>query len=862
MPKLVIDEMEIEVPKGTKVIAAAEKLGIVIPRFCYHEALGSVGACRMCAVKFVQGPFKGVQMSCMIDAQDGMVVSTTDEEAVAFRKQVIEWLMMNHPHDCPVCDEGGQCLLQDETVSGGHGIRRYPGPKRTYRDQYLGPFVQHEMNRCIHCYRCSRFYQGFAGYRDLGAMQIANRVYFGRFKDGQLESPFHGNLVDLCPVGVYTDKTARFQLRRWDLERSSSLCLQCSLGCNTIANARYRALMRVEGRFNKEVNGYFICDRGRFGFSYTNGGADHRQRPWWARVDSDEVPFGQAMGAASQKIQQIVEAHGRNALACVGSSRSSLETQTLLKRFCKAGDFPEPVYFLDPSRARKTKASVSRLENDLAVSLREIEGADFILAVGVDPIHEAPMLALAMRQANRNGAPVALIDPRPVTLPLDFDHIPVAPSKIADCLGSLIKGALDEKDLATLGEEARAYYGNLPAPAVDGRWTDLIGELAQKLRAARNPVIVCGTDVVREGTPELSADHALALRKVKGAGGLFYVLPGANSFSGALLGSSERPSLAEVLEGIENDTVKALIVVETDPFGCFPDRARLEEAALKLELLMVLDYLPTETVRRAHLFLPVTTHYETGSSFINQEGRIQFAEPATMTGTPLYGEHPPRVHRDHVPGGEARAAWFVLAELARALPLPEHEIAVPVGTVLEVRRTLEPIPRTETFRPGKDFPSDFLLSFVAEEMPAMGELPGEYPLDGLRVRLAKGGKGLFSPAVSHESKTLPPQSFEIVLTDRLYGTEELSSYADTLQPVVEDPCLFVHPKDASQWGVSEGDILSLLMDGGSLDVPVRLKENMAPGVMVLPRHRRLAWQKIKSSPVLLPPDRIRKKDAS
>ena len=160
MPRLIIDDLEVDVPKGTKVIDAAERLGIIIPRFCYHEALGSVGACRMCAVKFIQGPFKGVQMSCMIDAQDGMVVSTTDEEAVQFRQRVIELLMMNHPLDCPVCDEGGQCLLQDETVSGGHAIRRYRGKKRTYRDQYLGPYIQHEMNRCIHCYRCSQVLPG------------------------------------------------------------------------------------------------------------------------------------------------------------------------------------------------------------------------------------------------------------------------------------------------------------------------------------------------------------------------------------------------------------------------------------------------------------------------------------------------------------------------------------------------------------------------------------------------------------------------------------------------------------------------------------------------------------------------------
>ena len=291
MPKIIIDDREVEVPDGTKVIEAAELLGIMVPRFCYHPALGSVGACRVCAVKFLEGPFKGVQMSCMIDAKDGMIISTTDEEATEFRQYVIEWLMLHHPHDCPVCDEGGHCLLQDMTISGGHGIRRYLGLKRTYHDQYLGPLVQHEMNRCIHCYRCSRFYQEFAGYRDLGVMQSANRTFFGRYEDGILESPFTGNLSDICPTGVYTDKPSRFFGRRWDYERTPILCINCSLGCHTVASARYRDLVRQEARYSKAVNGFFICDRGRHGFQY----ARHEQRPRRALIDGEQVTHDLAM---------------------------------------------------------------------------------------------------------------------------------------------------------------------------------------------------------------------------------------------------------------------------------------------------------------------------------------------------------------------------------------------------------------------------------------------------------------------------------------------------------------------------------------------------------------------------------------
>jgi len=234
MPKLTIDNIEIEVPAGTNVLEAAKQAGIWIPHFCYHPALGSVGACRLCAMKFIEGPVKGLQMSCMLPAQDGMVVSSTDPEALRMRQLVIEWLMINHPHDCPVCDAGGECLLQDYTIAGGHGIRRYKGKKHTFLNQDLGPYVQHEMNRCIECYRCARYYQEFAGGDDLGVMGSATRVYFGRFKEGKLESPFSGNLLDICPTGVYTDKTARFRARNWDYEMAPSVCPWCSLGCNTI----------------------------------------------------------------------------------------------------------------------------------------------------------------------------------------------------------------------------------------------------------------------------------------------------------------------------------------------------------------------------------------------------------------------------------------------------------------------------------------------------------------------------------------------------------------------------------------------------------------------------------------------------
>ncbi len=830
MPKLKIDGIEIEVPKGMKVIEAAGRLGIIIPRFCYHPGLGAVGACRMCAVKFLDGPVKGVQMSCMVDAQDGMVVSTIDDEAVDFRKHVIEWLMMNHPHDCPVCDEGGDCLLQDMTVSGGHGIRRYPGKKWTYRDQYLGIFVQHEMNRCIHCWRCRRFYQDFAGYRDLGAMQIGYRTYFGRYKEGPLESPFAGNLIDICPTGVYTDKPSRFKGRRWDYQRAPSLCIHCSLGCHTIASVRYREIVRIEARFNEWVNGYFICDRGRYGFPYAN----HPERPRRAKIGGEEVSWDKAIRAAGERLEQIINSGGANSIASFGSTRSSLENQGMLKHFCQVQGWQEPGHFDDPSIAYKVKSAISRLDKRLAISMREMERADFIMAVGADPVNEAPMLTLAMRQASRNGAKVVLIDPRPISLPFEFDHLPVASSHIDLAMSLLVKRAVSRPAAEALGPGALRFYDTLPSEfPFDPLINDRIAGLSSGLEQSHHPVVVCGTDIVQRTTPEVAADNALLLQAAKERAGLFYLMPGANAFGAALL-SSEDHSFMEIIEAIEKGSVKALVLVESDPFSFFPDRRRLEQAIHQLDLFLVLDYVRSRSAQLAHISLPTIPLFETESTFINQEGRVHLSKPVHAGGIPMEqvsdGNHPPRVFRSDIPGSEPRAAWQILKELSEAMsPTPGISI-------------------------------DDLWNWLADEKSAFANLKPSDPAENIRlVPDQKSGIPFSQESLEKLEKPLSPaDSLELLLVDWTFGTEELSGYSRHIQQVEKAAHLFMHPKDATRTGLKDKDRMTLYLDGGPLEIEISVVENIASGIMVLPRHRQMEWQKVKTIPVRISFDRIKK----
>jgi NADH-quinone oxidoreductase subunit G len=833
MPKLVIDDREIEVAPKTMVIEAAAQLGIMIPRFCYHPALGSVGACRVCAVKFVDGPIKGIQMSCMVAAQDGMVVSTTDPEAVEFRKSVIEWLMLHHPHDCPVCDAGGQCLLQDMTVSGGHGIRRYAGPKRTYIDQYLGPLIQHEMNRCIHCYRCSRFYQEFAGYHDLGVMGNANRTYFGRFQDGILESPFTGNLSDICPTGVYTDKPSRYFGRRWDYQRNPSFCINCSLGCHTVASVRYREVKRQEARFSEAVNGYFICDRGRYGFFY----ASLEPRPRSASINGETISHDRAVQTAMDKLGKIGREFGASAIAAFGSVRSSLETQAMLRHLCQLMGWRNPAYFMDPTVISKVKTAVARLEPELAISLREAEKADYILCVGADPINEGPMLALAMRQAQRNGAKIFVMDPRPVSLPLDFQHLSVAAQDLSGWVGLFIKTTVDGQTAASYGEDAAKFYDSLPHRNQSaGYREDLLTAATDSIKISQRPLIVCGTDIPPVQVPGMAADLALFLRAADKNAGLFYLLPGANAFGAGLLCDDEA-SMLSIIEAIEDGDIKALVLVESDPFFHFSDRNRLAHALDALDLLIVLDYINSDAVQKAHIFIPSTTIYEADGIFVNQEGRAQRIRQACRGGVPIFqsggGNHPPRTYGSGIPGADPMPAWLTMAQFADSQGKPKTETS--------------PTPYCPW------------LADVVSELADV-DLTVEFPDEGLRLNTdAKTDLRFTTDFTSRpEEHEGSAGNLKIILTDLTFGTEVLSARSECLREMEPEPAVIMHTSDAHSLDLVNGDSVFIQTESGNLEAKLKVVENMAAGVLIVPRHRNISWQIFETGMIRIGREQIKK----
>lgn len=398
-----IDGTTVEVDSADNLLQACLSLGIDVPYFCYHPALGSVGSCRQCAVKQYQSKEdmeagRGrLVMSCMVAPGDDMYISVTDDEAKAFRKSMVELLMINHPHDCPTCEEGGHCHLQDMTYMSGHSRRRYRFTKRTHHNQELGPFIAHEMNRCIACYRCVRFYKDYAGGEDLGVYGSNERVYFGRDKDGQFESEFSGNLTEVCPTGVFTDKThsERYN-RKWDMQYAPSICHGCSAGCNISPGERYGELRRIENRYNGEVNRYFLCDRGRFGYGYVN--RDDRPTQALERINDKHVKINIDY-ALDETIKRIKD----KKVIGIGSPRASLETNFALKNMVGFDNFSTGLNHQQQSLVNKC-IEVLSTEGIYNPGMADIESHDAVLVLGEDITQTSSRVALSIRQAAKNEA--------------------------------------------------------------------------------------------------------------------------------------------------------------------------------------------------------------------------------------------------------------------------------------------------------------------------------------------------------------------------------------------------------------------------------------------------------------------------
>ena len=658
MATIFIDDRPYEVDDGQNLLQACLTLGFDLPYFCWHPALHSAGACRQCAVKLFhdEKDRRGrIVMSCMTPAADGTRISVDDPEARAFRASVIEWLMANHPHDCPVCDEGGECHLQDMTVMTGHVSRRYRYPKRTHVNQDLGPFVNHEMNRCIQCYRCVRFYRDYAGGRDFHVFAAKRDVYFGRHAEGPLESEFAGNLVEVCPTGVFTDKLFKgHYARKWDLQTAPSVCVHCAVGCNTIPGERDGTLRRIRNRYNGEVNGYFLCDRGRYGYGFVNGEGRIRQPLLREGRGASRAARPAGVQEALLSLSALLQADGPRRLIGIGSPRASLETNFALRTLVGGEQFFSG---LARREQRLVGLILEILTNGPArtPSLREAEEADAVFILGEDVPNRAPRLALALRQSVRRG-PMAAAGKLHIP---SWDDIAVrealqqnrgflfaagmAASRLDPIAAGTLRAAPD--DLARLGfAVARALSaGAPPVPGLSGAMEAAAQGIARALLAAGRPLVISGTASGSEDVIRAAGQVARALCESGRDPLLLYVMDECNSLGSGLL---EGRPLEEAVDAVESAASTTVLVVEND-LARRADAPLVERLFAAAGRLVVADHTASATSERADVVLPAASFAEAAGTYVNLEGRAQRA----------YAVMPP--------GGDVRSGWRWIAEMMR-----------------------------------------------------------------------------------------------------------------------------------------------------------------------------------------------------
>jgi NADH-quinone oxidoreductase subunit G len=878
MIKIQIDGKIYEAEPGRNLLETCLSLGFDLPYFCYHPAMGSVGACRQCAVKKFKdaNDHKGkIIMSCLEPVADGMIISINDPDAVAFREAIIESLMLNHPHDCPVCDEGGECHLQDMTVMTGHNYRQNIFEKRTHKNQYLGPFINHEMNRCIQCYRCIRFYKDYAGGNDLAVFASHHHVYFGRHEDGILENEFSGNLAEVCPTGVFTDKTSRrHYTRKWDLTNAPSVCVHCSVGCNTIAGERYGLLRRIMSRYNGSVNGYFLCDRGRFGYEFVND--DKRIRKPQVRSKKDKEHAEVSEDALLSSLKKALARTKK--IAGIGSPRATLEANFALFRLVGKDHFYHGIsqkeYDLVRSAIQILKDGISH-----SPSLKEIEKADAVFILGEDVTNTAPMAALAIRQAARTG-PVEAAAKSGIPA---WNDAPLRNSiqdmKSPVFIASSFKTKLDDLAESTF----RASPGNIArlgftvasliddhAPGIknpDKKVQGLAQNIASALTEAKNPLIVTGIHSGSADILQAAANIARALASTGKKVNLSILFPECNTLG---LEMMEGRSLDEAFELAGSDGIDTLIILENDLFS----RADKETAGKifnKCRDVIVLDHLVNRTTSKADILVPVGTFAESEGTLVNHEGRAQrfyrvfpaangvkeswrrisdmmkhtgkmeaaswqtFDEvAAAMAGLPVFS-----AISGHMPDADFRMLNMKIkrqtarfsgrtamnANISVIEPKPPEDPDSPLAFSMEGADEIPPSSLVPFYWvPGWN--SNQAMNFYLDE--PNGSMKGGDP--GIRLIGQEERKEIsfFEPSVSVDN--LKEGEWLIVPVYEIFGSEELSSLAPAIAERIPKPFLLMNSKDSQGMMKSDKRIVNLKMGQNAIEVLIRIDESLPTGI--------------------------------
>jgi NADH-quinone oxidoreductase subunit G len=642
---LEIDGMPIAVPANSTVMEAANRLGIYVPHFCYHKKLSIAANCRMCLVQVEKAP-KPLP-ACATPVTEGMKVFTHSPAAVQAQKGVMEFLLINHPLDCPICDQGGECQLQDLAVGYGASASRYSEPKRVVVAKDIGPLVAaEEMTRCIHCTRCVRFGQEVAGIMELGMAGRGEHAEILSFVGRTVDSELSGNMIDLCPVGALTSKPFRFAARSWELARRKSISPHDGLGSNLMLQVKRDRVLRVLPLENEEINEVWLSDKDRFSYAGLDS-PERLTRPMVKRAGRwEEVEWPVALEHVVKELQRVREHHGAPAIGALATPHSTLEELHLLGRLMRglgSGNIDFRLRQSDFSADGKAAGAPW-----LGMRIAEISALDRVLLVGSQLRKEQPLIAARLRIAARRGTQVSLLHCLENDQLLQV-HVKVAapPAALAAELAQVVRAAAELKSVA-VPEAARALAG-------DGGVSGQARAIAESLASGAKAAVLLGN--IAQHHPQAATVHRLAaeLAQIVGARAGF-LGEAANSVGGYLAGAV--PFVAPA--GLNARQMlaaprRAYLLWNTEPeLDCHNPRQAL--AAMRAaEFVVALSPFRHLASEYAHVLLPIAPFTETAGTFVNMEARAQSFQGVVK------------------PLGETRPGWKVLRVLGGLLGLHGFE---------------------------------------------------------------------------------------------------------------------------------------------------------------------------------------------
>jgi NADH-quinone oxidoreductase subunit G len=654
MVNIEIDGKKFEAEAGSMIIEVADANQVYIPRFCYHKKLSVAANCRMCLVEVANIP-KPVP-ACATPVADGMVVKTQSEAAKAAQKAVMEFLLINHPLDCPICDQGGECELQDLALGYGDDVSRYSERKRVVQDKDIGPLIETELTRCIHCTRCVRFGTEVAGMRELGMLGRGEFSEIGTFVAKSVESEVSGNVIDLCPVGALTAKPSRYTARPWELEAHASVAPHDCLGSNIDVHTRRGRVIRVVPRENESINEVWISDRDRF--SYQAVHSDKRLRAPMIKENGQwrEVDWHTALSRVVGGINDILSKHGADALAALASPSSTTEELYLLQKWIRALGSEQVEHRLRQGDFSADSQGVTL--PGLGMNVNELEQLNATLLVGSNLRMEQPIAALRLRKSTREGK-VFVINQRDYQL--NFRVTEKTITEPANWLAELAAVAVAAG--VTDGAEA------LAAPVEEKHKA-----MAAELKDGEKTAIFLGAEAFAH--PQYAQLVALCQRLAKATGATFGVFtPGANYAGGAIAGAQPNAhdhtragGLAAMLE-----KAKAYVLLNCEPGLDTLQGEAARKAMEEAELIVALTpFANGELSDYADILLPIGTFAETSGTFVNAAGQWQSFQGAVP------------------PEGEARPAWKVLRVLANFMEMEGFDYVSSEAVLEEVKAKAVP----------------------------------------------------------------------------------------------------------------------------------------------------------------------------